>query len=104
LTFGPAQGQGTNRPTWLLSDDGTSVAEGGHRILGHRSSGLDEHYGFEPPPGRSRTIEEYEMLWRITFDNAAGFAWGTNWVYVIVHRDDLRAGRLDRAVVTGANY
>jgi hypothetical protein len=76
----------------------------GHRILGHPSSGLDEHYGFEPPPGRAPTIEDYEMLWRITYDNTAGFAWGTNWVYVIIHRDDLAAARLERAVVTAANY
>ena len=44
------------------------------------------------------------MLWRITFDNVADFGWGTNWVYVIVHRDDLAEDRLDRALVTGANY
>jgi hypothetical protein len=43
------------------------------------------------------------MLWRITFDNTAGFHWGSNWVYVIIHPDDLLAGRLDQAVVTGAN-
>ena len=75
-----------------------------HRILGHRSAGLDEHYGFEPPPGGSDSVEDYEMLWRITFDNPAGFAWGTNWVCIIVHREDLPAGRLERAVSTGANY
>jgi hypothetical protein len=74
-----------------------------HRIGGHRSGGLDEHYGFTPPVGRSSDIREYEMLLRLNFDNAAGFAWGTNWIYVIIHRDDLAAGRLDRAVVTGAN-
>lgn len=75
-----------------------------HRLFGHRSAGLDEHYGFEPASGRSDDISEYEMLLRLTFDNDAGFAWGTNWVYVILHRDDLAGGRLDRAVVTGANY
>ncbi|MBX3188631.1 MAG: DUF1963 domain-containing protein [Labilithrix sp.] len=75
-----------------------------HRLFGHRSAGLDDHYGFEPPRGRTNDVTEYEMLLRITFDNAAGFSWGTNWTYVLVHRDDLAEGRLERAVVTGANY
>ncbi|HYO59863.1 DUF1963 domain-containing protein [Archangium sp.] len=74
-----------------------------HRLFGHRSAGLDEHSGFEPPPGRGSAIDEYELLWRITFDNSAGFAWGTNWVYVLIHEADLAENRLDRAVVTTAN-
>jgi hypothetical protein len=74
-----------------------------HRLFGHRSGALDDHYGFEPPANRSESIEEYAMVWRITFDNPAGFHWGTNWVYVIIHRDDLALGRFDRCVVTGAN-
>jgi hypothetical protein len=74
-----------------------------HRLFGHKSGALDEHYGFESRENRSDSIDDYEMLWRITFDNTAGFSWGTNWVYVIIHKDDLRAGRLDQAVVTGAN-
>jgi hypothetical protein len=79
-------------------------SEGCHQILGHRSAGLDEHSGFQPRPGRSDRIEDYEMLWRITYDNAAGFHWGTNWVYVIIHRDDLASGRIGHAIVTVANY
>lgn len=74
-----------------------------HRVLGHKSSGLDEHYGFEPPPGCSADIADYECLLRLTFDNNAGFHWGTNWIYVIVPRADLAAGELGRLVVTGAN-
>ena len=42
-------------------------------------------------------------LLRITFDNAAGFSWGTNWIYLIVPREDFGRGELDRVVVTGAN-
>lgn len=35
----------------------------------------------------------------MTFDHRADFGWGTSWVYVLVHRDDLRDGRLERAMV-----
>jgi hypothetical protein len=87
-------------PEGYLEDEQT----GCHRLFGHRSAGLDEHYGFQPASGRSSAIAEYELVWRIDADHAAGFHWGTNWTYVIVHRDDLAAARLDRAVVTGANY
>ena len=74
-----------------------------HRLLGHKSSGLDEHYGFTPPPGCKEDIASYEALLRLTFDNQAGFSWGTNWVYLIVPREDLARGDLRRVVVTGAN-
>jgi Domain of unknown function (DUF1963) len=74
-----------------------------HRLFGYKSAGLDEDYGFEPRPGRSDSIADYEMIWRITYDNTADFGWGSNWMYVIIHRDDLSAGRLDQAVDTGAN-
>ena len=36
-------------------------------------------------------------------DRAAGFAWGSNCVYVVIRRDDLRAGRLERARVVSGN-
>ena len=75
-----------------------------HRIGGNRSAGLDNHYGFAPQPGRSSDIRDYEMLLRITFDNDADFAFGTNCLYVIIHHRDLADGRLDQAVATGANY
>jgi hypothetical protein len=89
---------------WVPEHYLLDVQDDRHRIAGHRPAGLDEHYGFEPAPGRSDDIEEYELLWSITFDNVADFAWGSNMVYVIIHRDDLAEARLDRAVVTGANY
>jgi hypothetical protein len=74
-----------------------------HRMLGHKSGGLDEHYGFTPKPGCSDDIDDYECLLRITYDNAAGLSWGTNWLYVLVPRDDLARGDLSRCVGTGAN-
>jgi hypothetical protein len=74
-----------------------------HRLLGHKSSGLDEHYGFAPPDGCTDDIASYDSLLRLTFDNNAGFSWGTNWVYLIVPREDLARGDLRRVVVTGAN-
>lgn len=83
-------------------DDGRSRSEL-HRLFGHLSEALEEHYGFEAPPGRPSSIEHYEQVWRITHDPAADFHWGTNWVYVLIHKEDLRDGRLDKAVVTGAN-
>jgi hypothetical protein len=75
----------------------------GHKLLGHPNEALNEHYGFEPVPSRSDSIREYDLLWRIDYDNAAGFSWGTNWLYVVIHRDDLARGALENAIVTGAN-
>jgi hypothetical protein len=37
----------------------------------------------------------------MTFDNNAGFAWGTNWVHLLVPREDLARADLSRIVVTG---
>lgn len=74
-----------------------------HRILGHRPKVLEENYGFEPAPGRTESIDEYEMLLRITFDKAADLGWGSNRIYVIIHRDDLARGDLQHARITGAN-
>jgi hypothetical protein len=74
-----------------------------HQLLGHKSSGLDDHYGFAPPDGCSNDIALYDSLLTLTFDNNAGFSWGSNWVYLIVPRDDLARGDLRRVVVTGAN-
>lgn len=74
-----------------------------HRLLGHKSAGLDEHYGFVPPAGCVEDLSAYESLLRITFDRVAGFAWGTNWIYLLVPRDDLARGDLRRIVATGAN-
>jgi hypothetical protein len=74
-----------------------------HRMLGHKTGGLDDHYGFTPPDGCSEDIAEYALLLRLTFDNEADFGWGTNWIYLLVPRADLAAGDLSRVVVTGAN-
>lgn len=68
-----------------------------HRSFGHPSPGIDD--SFVAPEGRAKNVDEYELLWRVTFDHRADFGWGTNWVYVLVHRDDLRDGRLERAIV-----
>jgi hypothetical protein len=74
-----------------------------HRMLGHRSSGLDDHHGFSPPPGCSDDIASYECLLRMTCDNAAGIDWGTNWLYLLVPREDLACADLSRIVATAAN-
>jgi hypothetical protein len=74
-----------------------------HRMLGHKSSGLDEHYGINPPRDFTDDIDAYECLLRLTFDNNAGFGWGTNWIYLLVPREDLKRGDLSRITVTGAN-
>ncbi len=75
----------------------------GHKLFGHPNESLNEHYGLTPAPGRSNSIREYALLWRIDCDPAAGLAWGTNWLYVIIHKDDLAVGVVERAVLTGAN-
>lgn len=75
-----------------------------HQLLGHRSSALDDSYGFDPPAGLSDDINDYEQLLRLTFDNPAGFHWGSNVLYLLVPRRDLDAGDLRRVVCTAANY
>lgn len=78
-------------------------AHSGHKLFGHPNEALNEHYGFEPLPGRSASIRDYALLWRIDYDNPAGFAWGTNWLYVVIERGDLARGAFENALVTGAN-
>jgi hypothetical protein len=78
-------------------------ADAAHKLFGHANEVLNEHYGFTPAPGRSALIRDYALIWRIAFDNAAGFSWGTNWLYVIIHNDDLRDGAFQNAIVTAAN-
>jgi hypothetical protein len=75
----------------------------GHKLFGHPNEVLNEHYGFTPLPGRSSSIRDYALVWRVDYDNAAGFAWGTNWIYVVVERSDLERGDFQNAIVTGAN-
>ncbi|MFP2926335.1 DUF1963 domain-containing protein [Pyxidicoccus sp. 3LG] len=74
-----------------------------HRLGGHRSLDEDTLSSFKPPPGRPDDVKEYEQLLRLTFDNPAGFAWGTNWVYLLIHPADLKEGRLDRIGFAIAN-
>lgn len=81
-------------PEGFLEDE---RGKGPHRLGGHRSAGLDEHEDLIPPSVPSA------QLWRIHFDNAAGFHWGTHWLYVLIHPEDLAAGWLERSVVTIAN-
>lgn len=78
---------------WAACEPDGFPHECDHRLGGHRSAGLDEVRDLP------RKIGEYEVLLCFTHDTAAGYAWGNNWVYVILHRDDLAEGRLDRAVV-----
>jgi hypothetical protein len=96
------------RYSWLNYDSFWPAAyetgpEEFHQLLGHRSAGLDEPYGFTPPAGCSADLRDYEQLLRLTFDNEAGFHWGTNWFYLLVPREDLKRGNLERIAVTGAN-
>ncbi len=81
----------------------TDASDEYHRLLGHRSGALDEHYGFTPPVGLDEDISHYESLLRVTYDPRADFGWGTNWIYLLVPREDLLRGELGRLVVTGAN-
>lgn len=74
-----------------------------HRLFGHADEALNDHYGLQPAAGRADRIRDYALVWRIAYDNAAGFSWGTNWLYVVIHVDDLARGALENAIVTGAN-
>jgi hypothetical protein len=59
------------------------------------------HDGDEP--GAARALEVRRGITRLTYDHAADFHWGSNCLYVLIHRDDLHAQRLDRSVVRLAN-
>lgn len=74
-----------------------------HRLGGHSSLTLDET-DLRPPDGYPQDPREYELLLRLPYDNAADFGWGSNVAYIFIHRDDLAAGRLDRAFDAPANY
>ncbi len=73
-----------------------------HRVLGWPSWGLEDHYGFVPPPGVSQDLNAWEMVLRLSMDQAAGFDWGNNWGYFLVPREDLERGDLRRIVITAA--
>ncbi|WNG16113.1 DUF1963 domain-containing protein [Cystobacter fuscus] len=95
---------------WWLSDDvdewqreSGMCDERCHRLGGHRSFGQDSLNVFEPPTGLSKDFREYEQLFRLNFDNAADFSWGSNQVYLLVHREDLAAQRFDRLAFAVAN-
>jgi hypothetical protein len=80
----------------------SSTREEPHRLGGYRTSVLEEDT-FRPPDGYPPDIREYELLLRLPFDNTAGFGWGSNVPYILIHRDDLAAGRLERAFDAPAN-
>jgi Domain of unknown function (DUF1963) len=74
-----------------------------HKLFGHMNEALNEHDGWEAHSQRHDAIEDYRLVWRLTHDNMAGFGFGTTWFYIIIHRDNLRIGAFDRAIVTAAN-
>lgn len=82
----------------------TDVGEERHRLGGHRTSVLNEDEDLPVPPGYSKDPRDYELLLWITYDNTADFGWGSNVAYVLIHRDDLAAGRLERAFDAPQNY
>lgn len=81
--------------------------DGSHKLFGHANEALNEHCGFPSDllrRGEDRAaIREYELIWRIDYDHPAGFSWGTNWLYVVIHRADLARGALEKSIVLVAN-
>lgn len=73
-----------------------------HKLFGHTDEILNEFFDVERARRGSRP-EDYVQVWRITFDNEAGFSWGTNWLYVLLHRDHLATGDFAKAIVMVAN-
>lgn len=71
--------------------------------FGHANGALNEQYGLRPVTNRSHDIRDYALIWRIDYDNQAGFEWGTKGLYVVIHKDDLALGAVGNAIVTGAN-
>lgn len=78
-------------------------AHGEHKLFGHANEALNDHYGLASMPGRSNSIRDYALIWRIDYDNPAGFSWGSNVLYVVIHRDDLARGAFENAILIGAN-
>lgn len=76
----------------------------GHKLFGHANEALNDVGNFKPDAGRAgSSIRKHALVWRIDYDNPAGFAWGTNWLYVVVHSEDLARGAFEKSVVTVAN-
>jgi hypothetical protein len=74
----------------------------GHKLFGHMNEVMNEYFN-GAPVGPLTEVRHHRLVWRINWDNAADFAWGTNWIYVVVHERDLADRRLDRALVRIAN-
>lgn len=78
-------------------------ARGGHKLFGHANEVLNELGGLKDRFGRPVSIRDHELVWRIDHDGPAGFAWGTNWIYVLARTEDLARGCLDHAFAVVAN-
>lgn len=72
-------------------------------LFGHTCDSLNDHYGLTPVAGRSNSIRDYALIWRIDGDSPAGLDWGSNCLYVVIHREDLARGAFENAILTGAN-
>lgn len=86
-----------------------------HRLLGHLPGGLSRDLCRVPGDlvpssdaaaeflAASTSIDDFAHVLRLTFDHQAGFAWGSNWVYVLVPLPDLARGDFRRAVSVTTN-
>ncbi len=101
--LGPSPNDDELEEAWFCAQEriGDSTE---HQLGGWPRAGLYENYGFDPGPEGSIEIDDWEMLLSISFDNEAGFGWGTNVVYVIAKPDALAAANLSDVIVTAANY
>lgn len=79
-------------------------SRGGHKLFGHANEVLNDVHAFTPDPAwAAASIRKHALVWRIDCDNQAGFAWGTNWLYVVIHSEDLGRGAFEKSVVAVAN-
>lgn len=75
----------------------------GHKLFGHPNEILSQHESFVHQAGGSTSIRDYALIWRVSFDNQAGFDWGTHWIYALIEKQYLERGELNRAVVAIEN-
>lgn len=70
-----------------------------HRLFGHRTAGLEIAEGLGGERGVVERVREHEVIMRLVADREADFAWGGKTMYVLIDKDDLNRGRMERALV-----
>lgn len=73
-----------------------------HRLFGHRTPGAELAEGLGGERGIADRLHQFEVIMRLVADREADFAWAGKTMYVMIDRDDLARGRMERAFVVAS--